>query len=119
MFHEDIEKLTKQNNNFREVVFTNKYSQLVIMSLAIGEEIGAETHAATDQIIVVVEGDGEAHVGDERFGIEEDDLVCIPAGVKHNIKNIGDEELKLYTVYAPPEHTQGTIEATKADSKKH
>lgn len=110
MYHEDIKEIAKKNNNFREVLYTGKYSQLVVMSLKPSEEIGEETHEATDQMIFIVEGDGEAMVDAERFGIDEHDVVFIPAGVKHNVTNIGDDDLKLYTIYSPPEHKPGLVQ---------
>lgn len=113
MYHENIKEITKENTNFREVLCTGKYSQLVVMSLKSNEEIGEEVHEATDQIIFIVEGDAEAMVNNERFGIEEHDVLFIPAGTKHNVKNIGDEELKLYTVYSPAEHAEGLVQAIK------
>lgn len=116
MYHENIKEITKNNTNFREVLYTGKASQLVVMSLKVGEEIGEEVHESIDQLIFIVEGDAEATVNNERFGIEEHDVLFIQAGTKHNVKNIGDEELKLYTIYAPAEHPENTVQATKADA---
>ena len=113
MFHDNIKELTKENKNYREALFTGKYSQLVIMSVPVGGEIGGETHETTDQIFFVVDGDGEAIVGNETFGFYEHDVVFVPAGVTHNIKNVGDEDLKLYTIYSPPVHAEGTVEKTR------
>ncbi len=113
MYHEDIKEITKKNTNFREVLFTGEYSQLVVMSLKVGEEIGEETHETIDQIFFIVDGFAEADVGEERIRMEEHDVVFVHAGTKHNIKNAGDEELKLYTIYSPPAHEDGEIQATK------
>lgn len=113
MYHEDIKELTKQNTNFRTVLSTGKYSQLVLMCLKPNEDIGAEVHATTDQLFFIVDGDGEAEVANETFGFDKHDVIFVPAGTKHNIKNIGDEDLKLYTIYAPPTHADGTVQATK------
>ena len=113
MYHDNIKEITEKNTNFREVLVTGKYSQLVVMSLPVGVDIGEEVHAGTDQIIFILDGDAEALVNGERFGLEEEDVLFIPAGAKHNVKNIGDKALKLYTVYSPPEHPDGTIQAEK------
>lgn len=117
MYAEDIKKLTKENTNFRKVLNTGLHSQIVAMCIPVGGEIGEETHQNTDQILFFVEGDGEAIVNDEIRKVEEHDVVFVPAGTKHNFKNTGDEELKLFTVYAPPEHPDGTIHKTKADAE--
>ena len=110
MYHENIKEITKENTHFREVLHTGKYSQLVVMNIKVGGEIGEEVHENTDQMIFIVEGDAEAIIGTERFGIDEHDVLIIPAETKHNVKNVGDEELKLYTIYAPPEHEDGEVE---------
>jgi mannose-6-phosphate isomerase-like protein (cupin superfamily) len=116
MYHEDIKKMAKDNDFFRQVIETGKYSQVVLMALKVGEDIGEETHGNIDQIFFVIDGDGEALVDDETFGIDEHDVVFVPAGTKHNIKNIGNEILKLCTVYSPPAHADGTIHVTKEDA---
>jgi mannose-6-phosphate isomerase-like protein (cupin superfamily) len=113
----DIEKVTEENTDYRRVVFTAKNIQLVLMSLRPGEEIGEETHHL-DQFIRVKEGDGTVYLNDEAFPLGDDHAVIVPAGVKHNVVNTGDEELKLYSLYAPPEHKDGTIHPTKADEKE-
>lgn len=106
MYHDNIKDVSEDNAEFRKILYTGKYGQLVTMSLKPGEELGAEVHEDTDQIIFIVEGDAEATVNDERVGIEEDDVLFVPAGAKHNVKNIGQEALKLYTVYSPPVHVE-------------
>ena len=116
MYAEDIKKLTKENTNFRQVLHTGRYSQIVAMCILVNEEIGEETHTNTDQMLFFVEGEGEAILNGETRKVEEHDVVFVPAGTKHNFKNIGDEDLKLFTVYAPPEHPDGTIHKTKADA---
>lgn len=118
MFHENVKKLTEENNNFRKVIYTGKYIQLVLMSLAPGEEIGEEVHPQTDQILFLVEGKGWAVIEDQLSDFKKRDAVFIPAGIKHNFMNTGDEDLKLYTVYSPPEHKDGTIHKTKADADR-
>ena len=116
MYAEDIKKATKVNTNFRKVLHTGQNSQIVEMSLKVGEDIGEEVHPNTDQIIFIVDGDGEAVLNGETRQIEEHDVVFVPVWTKHNFINRGDEELKLFTVYAPPEHPDGTVHATKADA---
>lgn len=118
MFAQDIKKLTKENTNFRKVLHTGVNSQLVAMSLLVGEDIGEEVHQNTDQMIFIVEGEGAALLNGEEQKIEEHDVVFVPAGATHNIMNTGDEDLKLFTIYAPPEHADGTIHPTKEDAQK-
>jgi mannose-6-phosphate isomerase-like protein (cupin superfamily) len=108
----DIEKETKDNNNFRKVLYTAKNSQLVVMCIQPKDEIGEEVHDL-DQFIRVEDGKGKAILNDVEYEIEDDYAVVIPAGVKHNVINTGDEPLKLYTVYSPPEHRDGTIHVTR------
>lgn len=118
MYAEDIKKLTKENTNFRKVLHTGQKSQIVAMCIPVGEDIGEETHPETDQILFFVKGEGEAILNGETKAVEEHDVVFVPAGTTHNFKNVGDEDLKLFTVYAPPEHANGTIHATKEDAQK-
>lgn len=118
MFHEDIIKLTKENPNFRKVIWTGKYSQLVVMSIAAGEEIGEEIHAETDQALFLVEGAGQAVIEGKSADFKNGEAVFVPAGIKHNFVNTGDKDLKLYTVYSPPEHKEGTVHKTKVDAEK-
>ena len=114
-FIADLERLVEQNDSFRQVVFTAPHSQLVAMLLAPGEDIGIETHDV-DQLFLVIEGIAEAEVGGDLYELEEDGLLVVPAGTRHNILNVGDDELRLLTVYSPPEHAPGTIHRTKADA---
>lgn len=116
MYAEDIKKLTKENTNFRKVLYTGSHSQIVAMSIPAGGDIGEETHPHTDQILFFVEGDGEAVVAGETRRVEEHDVVFVPAGTIHNFRNVGNEDLKLFTVYSPPAHPEGTVEATKGDA---
>jgi mannose-6-phosphate isomerase-like protein (cupin superfamily) len=108
----DIEKETKENNNFRKVLYTAKNSQLVIMCIQPGDEIGEEVHDL-DQFIRIEDGKGKAILDDVEHEIEDDYAVVIPAGVKHNVVNTGDGSLKLYTVYSPPEHRDGVVHETR------
>ncbi len=118
MFQTDIQKAAKENSNFRKVIHTGIHSQLVLMSLKQAEDIGLETHEGVDQILFFVQGRLEATLNGESKMIDEGDVVYVPAGTNHNFKNVGQTEAKLYTVYSPPEHADGTIHATKADAAK-
>lgn len=118
MYTEDIKKITKDNINFRKVLHTGVYSQIVAMSIPIGGDIGEEVHPQTDQLVFLVEGEGQAITNGEIKNIEEHDVVFIPAGTIHNIKNTGDEDLKLFTIYAPPEHSDGVIHKTKEEAEQ-
>lgn len=116
-YHVNIEKRTKDNDYFREVLFTGEHSQLVVMSLRAGEEIGLETHDDRDQFIRVEKGSGKAMLNGQEIALEKDDALVIPAGVEHNVINTSTEKaLKLYTIYSPPEHEDGTIHQTKAEA---
>lgn len=118
MFDVDIKKLTKENTYFRKVLHTGLHSQIVVMSIPVGGDIGQETHLSTDQMLFFVEGSGEAIVGGQIRPVFENDAVFVPGGVEHNFKNIGKKELKLFTVYSPPEHKDGTIYKTKEEAEK-
>ena len=111
----ELEHAAESNSFFRQVLFTGQHSQLVLMSLAPGEEIGTEVHTV-DQLLYVVEGEGETILGGVVYPIEEGGVVCVPAGVEHNIVNTDDEPLKLFTVYAPAQHPAGTVHRTKSDA---
>ena len=110
----NIEKETLENENFRKVLYTSNYSQLVVMSIEPGDDIGMEVHGL-DQFIRIESGKGKAILNGQEYEIEDDWAVVIPAGVEHNIVNTGDKPLKLYTIYSPPEHKEGTIHKTKKD----
>ena len=114
-FIDNIEKLTKENNNFRKVLYTGRYSQLVLMSLAPGEEIGEEVHGL-DQFLRIEEGRGKAIVGMAEYEIEDGTAIVVPAGTLHNIINTGNVPLKLYTIYSPPNHRDGIVHPTKKDA---
>lgn len=116
MFAEEIEKLAEANDNFRKVLLTGSHSQVVLMSIPVGQDIGEEVHSDVDQILFIVEGRAEAILNGEAKTIGEDSLIFVPAGTTHNIKNAGDEDLKLFTVYSPPEHPDGTIHKTKEEA---
>lgn len=113
---DNIEKAAIENDNFRKVLYTAKNSQLVLMSLKPGEEIGEEIHAL-DQFLRVEKGAGKAVLDGREYEISDGSAVVVPAGMKHNFINTSpDAELKLYTIYSPPEHRNGVIHATKADA---
>lgn len=118
MFNVDIKKAALENSNFRKVLYTGPHSQLVVMNISVGGDIGEETHQTIDQILFFVEGTAVAILNDESSVVKEGGVVFVPAGTKHNFKNSGDRDLKLYTVYSPPGHKDGTIHATKADAEK-
>ena len=112
----NIEKATEENNNFRKVLYTAKNSQLVLMGLRPGEEIGEEVHTL-DQFIRIEEGEGKAVLDGVEQSVSTGFAVVIPAGAKHNIINTSkDAEMKLYTIYSPPEHRDGVIHPTKNDA---
>lgn len=113
----NIEKKSIENEYFREVLFTGPHSQLVVMSLAPGEEIGLETHDDVDQFIRVEAGRGKAILDGEEHDLGDGSAVVIPAGTQHNIVNRSESKaLKLYTVYSPPEHPPGTVHKNKAEA---
>ncbi len=112
-----IEQESKNNTDFRRVLYTAKHSQLVLMSLKPGEEIGEEIHKV-DQFIRVEVGSGKAILDGVEHDLAENSAVVVPAGAKHNIINSDHGEMKLYTVYAPPQHADGTVHKTKADADK-
>lgn len=112
----NIEDATKENDNFRKVLYTAKFSQLVVMSLKPGEEIGEEVHTL-DQFIRIESGKGKAVLDGVESEIKDDFAIVVPAGMKHNFINTSaDEPMKLYTIYSPPEHRDGVVHATKEDA---
>ena len=111
----NIEKATLQNDNFRKVLNTAQNSQLVVMSLLPGEDIGMEVHDL-DQFIRFESGQGKVILNGQEHAVEDDWAVVIPAGVEHNVVNTSQtEKMKLYSIYSPPEHADGTVHPTKAD----
>lgn len=110
----NIEKTTLENTFYRKVLYTTKNSQLVLMSIEPGDEIGEEIHQL-DQFIRIEQGTAKVVLDDVEHTLEDDFAVVIPRGTKHNVINIGDKALKLYSIYTPPEHKDGTIHETKAD----
>jgi mannose-6-phosphate isomerase-like protein (cupin superfamily) len=115
-FNEDILARAERNPFFREVVSTGPHAQVVVMSIPPGGEIGEETHHDVDQVLVFVEGAGVAILEGQRTTLTPGRLVHVPAGTRHNFLNEGSVDLKLYTVYAPPQHAPGTIHRTKTEA---
>jgi mannose-6-phosphate isomerase-like protein (cupin superfamily) len=119
-YHTDIEKKSLENIYFREVLFTGPHSQLVVMALKPGEDIGQETHPDTDQFIRVEAGTGKAILDGQEYALQDGSAIVIPAGVEHNVINTSSTDaLKLYTVYTPPEHPDGIIHQTKAEAEEY
>ncbi len=117
MFQGDIKELARANASFRRVIYTGTHSQLVVMSIPAGGDIGDEIHGATDQILFFIEGYGEAVLNGETRRVEPHQVVCVPASTRHNFRNTGAEDLKLFTVYSPPAHKDGTVPVTKKDAQ--
>jgi len=121
----NIEKATLQNNNFRIALWTGKYLQLTLMSINPGDDIGLEIHTDHDQFIRIEQGEGLVMMGDSKYNLDfqrrvyDDYAIFIPAGKWHNLINTGCKPLKLYSIYAPPEHPHGTIHKTKKDAEEH
>ena len=115
-FNEDILARAKRNSYFREVVSTGPHAQVVVMSIPPAGEIGEEVHPDVDQVLVFVEGEGVAVLEGQRSPMSPGRLVHVPAGTRHNFVNEGSVDLKLYTVYAPPQHAPGTIHRTRAEA---
>jgi mannose-6-phosphate isomerase-like protein (cupin superfamily) len=115
-FNIDIIAATKANELFRQVLSTGPNAQVVVMTIPAGGEIGEEVHEHVDQVLAIVAGEGVAILEGEESFIGPDRLVHVPAGLRHNIVNRGSAPLRLYTVYAPPEHAPGTIHKTKAEA---
>lgn len=113
----NIEKLTLENEDFRKVLYTGHYSQLVLMSLIAGEEIGLEVHEDTDQFFRFEKGEGKVIIDESEYIVSDGDAIIVPAGAKHNIINTShDSSLKLYTIYSPAHHKDNIVRATKQDA---
>lgn len=112
-----IEEETVKNPDFRRVLYTGKYSQLVLMSLKPGDEIGEETHDDIDQFFRFEEGEGKVVIDGTEHSIKDGDAVIVPAGALHNVVNTSkSSDLRLYTIYSPPEHQEGTVRKTKEEA---
>ena len=119
----DIERSTLENGTFRTVMFTGEHTQLTLMRLRVGEDIGREAHPSTDQFIRIEQGRARVEFGtaedriDATYDVEEDWAIVIPAGVWHNVINTGTGDLRLYSLYSPPEHPPGTVHRTKDEAE--
>jgi mannose-6-phosphate isomerase-like protein (cupin superfamily) len=124
-FVTNIEEATLRNNNFRLALWTGEYLQLTLMSINVGDDIGLEMHPDVDQFIRIEQGQGIAMMGDSkdrlcyRRRVQDDYVIFIPAGKWHNLINTGRVPIKLYSIYAPPEHPRGTVHRTKEDAEEH
>ncbi|WP_346237182.1 cupin domain-containing protein [Niabella insulamsoli] len=116
-FHDNIEKLTLTNTDFRKVLYTAAHMQLVLMSLPAGESIGEEVHEANDQFFRFEAGSGKCVIDDHEYEVSDGSAIIIPAGARHNVINTGAEDLKMYTIYAPPHHKDGIVRATKKEAE--
>jgi mannose-6-phosphate isomerase-like protein (cupin superfamily) len=115
-YHAPIEQETLDNTDFRRVVWTGEHLQVVLMSIAAGEDIGVETHPHVDQFFRIEKGEGRAVINGAEYSLADGTALVVPAGEEHNIINTGDVPLLLYTVYAPPNHIDGRVHHTKADA---
>ncbi len=118
----DIEQATLDNTNFRTALWTGEHTQLTVMQIGVGEDIGLEAHPDNDQFIRIEQGQARVELGptedqvEETHDVEDDWAIIIPAGTWHNVVNTGDRDLKVYSLYSPPEHSPNTVHRTKADA---
>lgn len=113
-YHANIVNIAQENTDFRQVLFTGKNSQLVVQSIPPGGDIGEETHKYAEQTLFFLSGTGEGELNGQQFPVGPGDVVVVVPGTDHNFWNTGTQDLKIYTVYAPPNHLDGTVETTKA-----
>ena len=117
-FDSNIENYALENNNFRKVVYTGKYLQVVLMSIPVHSEIGEEIHTGTDQFFRFESGNGKCVIDGNEYAVSSGTAIVVPAGAKHNVINTDEKmELKMYTIYAPPHHKDGIVRATKKDAE--
>ena len=117
-FSANIEQETLDNDDYRRVLYTGKHSQLVLMTLPAGTEIGSEVHPENDQFFRFEAGEGKVVIDDDQYDVADGSAIVVPAGARHNIINVSDTEpLKLYTIYSPAHHADGTVHATKAEAE--
>jgi mannose-6-phosphate isomerase-like protein (cupin superfamily) len=114
-----LEALTEGNYDFRRVLFTATHLQLVLMALKPGEEIGSENHATHDQFFRIEKGRGEVTLDGHRSHVQGGDAILVPAGIRHNLVNTGKRRLRLYTLYAPPQHADRLVEPTRVEADQH
>jgi len=113
-----LEEDVKKNSNFRKVLYTGHHSQLVLMSLLPGEEIGMEVHPKNDQFFRFDQGEGKVIVDGNEYEVKDGDAVLVPAGAEHNVINTGSEPLRFYTIYSPPHHKDGIVRKTKKEAEE-
>ena len=119
-YNANIEKDTLENTNFRKVLYTGAHSQLVLMSLKPGEEIGSEVHPENDQFFRFEKGEGKCIIDGNEYALADGSVILVPSGAQHNIINTSStEDLKLYTIYSPAHHKDGIIRATKEEAEKN
>lgn len=120
----DVERATLDNDTFRTVIYTGEHTQLTVMRLGPGEDIGREMHPHLDQFLRLEQGSARVELGrgeddvEETHEVEDDWAIIVPAGVWHNVVNTGPGDVKLYSLYSPPEHPDGTVHRTKEDAEK-
>ncbi len=117
-FVENVAELAAQNSDYRRVIYTGPRTQLVLMSIPVGDDVGKERHVGVEQLLFVESGRGKAVLDGNETALEAGAVVAVPSGVVHDVVNVGSDPLKLYTVYSPPNHLPGRIQATKADAEK-
>ncbi len=117
MHLKDLEKTAKENTTFRTVVASSQHTQVVVMDIKPGEDIGKETHADNDQVLYLVSGKGTVYLDGQESEFNPGDCVLVPAGTEHNFTTVGDESMKIITTYSPPHHPEGTVHATKAEAE--
>ena len=115
-FSVELERETRSNSDFRRVLYTGKHSQLVLMCLKPGEEIGAEVHETIDQFFRFEQGEGLVVIDGNKYPVKDGSGAIVPSGARHNVINTGKTDLKLYTIYSPPEHIDKTVRSTKQDA---
>ncbi|MFZ2522521.1 MAG: cupin domain-containing protein [Minisyncoccia bacterium] len=115
-YKDNIEKLTQENTNFRKVLYTGEQSQLVLMSLLPGEDIGSEVHPDNDQFFRFEKGMGKVIINETEYEVSDGDAVVVPKGAKHNVINTGNVRLQFYTIYSPAHHKDGIVRSTKAEA---
>ena len=113
----NLEKTAKDNTNFRKVVANSEHTQIVVMNIKPGEDIGQETHIENDQVLYLVSGKGTVYLGGVETEFNPGDCVLVPAGTEHNFTTVGDEPMKIITTYSPPHHPAETIHTTKAEAE--
>ena len=116
-FVDDIETLTEENSEFRHVLYTGHHLQLVLMAIPAGGEIGAEVHDENDQFFRVEEGEGEVEIDGNTTLIRSGSGVVVPAGARHNVRNTGQDMLRLYSLYGPPHHEDGVVHETREEAE--